>query len=381
MDFLKQEIERKKRQIAEKNVCQPNKKYFKRGDLAAIQEAEYLAKYGPSIEDIEELEAKKKDALQEKGTVDAEDALYPLPREDVMSKLRDKGEPILIFGETEDQANLRLRSLEIGEGDSFKVKNTGNNFVEALKKVDKEYLKAFASDDATSDEKNKMELKLYNTNRTWSELLELSTDLRRGDHKHDEMVVSEWMKVIMTMWGHELNSRHEMEKITVKGRMDGALFKQTKGYLKPLLKMLRKGNLSDDIRDSLTSMVKYIMHRDYIKANERYMEMAIGNAPWPIGVTNAGIHARPGRERIFSKHVAHVLNDESQRKYIQGLKRLMTKCQQYFVTDPSRSVDFQRRETEAAAEPRKEAPVMSLRKVAFTSEKGEALEAEESKAD
>jgi len=381
MDFLKQEIERKKRQIAEKNVCQPNKKYFKRGDLAAIQEAEYLAKYGPSIEDIEELEAKKKDALQEKGTVDAEDALYPLPREDVITKLRDKGEPILIFGETENQANLRLRSLEIGEGDSFKVKNTGNNFVEALKKVDKEYLKAFASDDATSDDKNKMELKLYNTNRTWSELLELSTDLRRGDHKHDEMVVSEWMKVIMTMWGHELNSRHEMEKITVKGRMDGALFKQTKGYLKPLLKMLRKGNLSDDIRDSLTSMVKYIMHRDYIKANERYMEMAIGNAPWPIGVTNAGIHARPGRERIFSKHVAHVLNDESQRKYIQGLKRLMTKCQQYFVTDPSRSVDFQRRETEAAAEPRKEAPVMSLRKVAFTSEKGEALEAEESKAD
>ena len=36
-------------------------KYFKRGDLAAIQEAEYLAKYGPSIEDIEELEEKKKD--------------------------------------------------------------------------------------------------------------------------------------------------------------------------------------------------------------------------------------------------------------------------------------------------------------------------------
>ena len=59
----------------------------------------------------------------------------------------------------------------------------------------------------------------------------------------------------------------------------------------------------------------------------------------------------------------------------------MTKCQQYFVTDPSRSVDFQRRETEAAAEPRKEAPGLSLRKVAVTSAQGEALEAEESKAD
>ena len=58
------------------------------------------------------------------------------------------------------------------------------------------------------------------------------------------------------------------------------------------------------------------------------------------GVTNAGIHARPARENIFSKHVAHVLNDETQRKYIQGLKRLLTKSQQYYPTDPSRSIDY-----------------------------------------
>ena len=37
MDFLKAEIERKKRQIQEKNVLQPQKKYFKRGDLLAVQ--------------------------------------------------------------------------------------------------------------------------------------------------------------------------------------------------------------------------------------------------------------------------------------------------------------------------------------------------------
>ena len=47
------------------------------------------------------------------------------------------------------------------------------------------------------------------------------------------------------------------------------------------------------------------------------MEMAIGNAPWPIGVTMVGIHARKGREKINDKNVAHVLNDETQRKYIQ----------------------------------------------------------------
>ena len=46
------------------------------------------------------------------------------------------------------------------------------------------------------------------------------------------------------------------------------------------------------------------------------MEMAVGNparnAPWLIGVTNAGIHAPRARENIFSKDVAPVLIYETQ---------------------------------------------------------------------
>lgn len=67
----------------------------------------------------------------------------------------------------------------------------------------------------------------------------------------------------------------------------------------------------------LVDVTKHMLVRDYIAANEAYMEMAIGNAPWPIGVTMVGIHARTGREKINDKNVAHVLNDETQRKYIQ----------------------------------------------------------------
>ena len=55
----------------------------------------------------------------------------------------------------------------------------------------------------------------------------------------------------------------------------------------------------------------------FYQANDAYLEIAIGNAPWPIGVTMVGIHARTGREKIFARNVAHVLNDETQRKYIQ----------------------------------------------------------------
>lgn len=78
-----------------------------------------------------------------------------------------------------------------------------------------------------------------------------------------------------------------------------------------------------------------------LQASDAYLQMAIGNAPWPIGVTMVGIHARTGREKIFSKNVAHVMNDETQRKYIQALKRLMTKCQEFYPTDPSRCVEYQ----------------------------------------
>jgi len=343
MDFLKAEIERKKRQIAEKNVMAPEKKYFKRGDLAAVQQKEYLAKYGPKKDDIEELAKIRRKSLEEKDPSLLADNLYPLPRVEVIRRLRDKLEPILLFDESEDAANLRLRALEIGEGDSAKLKGGAqNDFKEALKNVDKQYLDAVQKTDTDSkeSEKNQLEVKLYATTKTYDDLLEMMNDLHKGNIKHDELVIWEFIKVVMTMWGQELNSRTDHEKMSVKGKMEAATYAQTRGYMKPLLRMLKKNTLTDDIRDSLTQIVKLTLQRDYIHANDKYLEMAIGNAPWPIGVTNAGIHARPGRERIFSKHVAHVLNDETQRKYIQGLKRLLSKCQQYYRTDPSRSVDF-----------------------------------------
>jgi len=350
MDILKAEIERKRKLIEEKNVLQKEKRFFKRGDLAAVQEAEYLAKYGPKKEDLEEL--RKEADNKSSDTDNPETALADIPyfpREEVIRKLRERLQPITLFGESEKEANFRCHSLEISEGDNARLQQSTNNFQEALKNVDAQYLKAIQKhkeseeeDDGPGDKKHRLELKVYSTNLSYQDLLNMANDLRKGNHKHDENVIAEWIKVLTTMWGHELNSRHESEKMTVKGKMEAATYTQTKGYIKPLLKLLRRNQLNDDIRDSLSFMLRYVMQRDYILANEKYMEMAIGNAPWPIGVTNAGIHARPGRERIYSKNVGHVLNDEKQRRYIQGLKRLMTKCQQYFPTDPSRSMDFSR---------------------------------------
>jgi pre-mRNA-splicing factor 18 len=60
--------------------------------------------------------------------------------------------------------------------------------------------------------------------------------------------------------------------------------------------------------------------RSYQRANDAYLTLSIGNAAWPIGVTSVGIHERSAREKI-TDNIAHVLNDEVSRKYIQAVKR------------------------------------------------------------
>ncbi len=57
MDFLKAEIERKKRQMQEKNVMAPDKKYFKRGELIEKEREEYLKKHRPKEEDVKKVES------------------------------------------------------------------------------------------------------------------------------------------------------------------------------------------------------------------------------------------------------------------------------------------------------------------------------------
>lgn len=106
-------------------------------------------------------------------------------------------------------------------------------------------------------------------------------------------------------------------------------------FLTPVLQ-----TLPDDMRDALQAMVRYCLARDYLAATDRYIKLAIGNAPWPIGVTMVGIHERSAREKIHTTSVAHVMNDETTRKYLQSVKRLMTLCQRRYPTAPSKSVEF-----------------------------------------
>jgi pre-mRNA-splicing factor 18 len=82
----------------------------------------------------------------------------------------------------------------------------------------------------------------------------------------------------------------------------------------------------------LLVIVECCMKHNYLGASERYIKLAIGNAPWPIGVTMVGIHERCAREKIYTSSVAHIMNDETTRRYLQSIKRLMIRCQPHYPT-------------------------------------------------
>lgn len=260
-----------------------------------------------------------------------------LPRIEVVRRLRDRNEPIRLFGESDRDAFQRLRHMEIMQPEvqhGFR-----NDFKDAMDEVDQQYLKEMlASSEASKQNTEKQqEFDSIDDSITYEKIQEMARRMGRGNKDHDHLVISTLLEFLLKLWNAQVNSQKDR---TTNVKIARATCAQTKVYMKPLLRKLKTKSLPEDILDSLTEIVKFLLERNYIKASDSYLQMAIGNAPWPIGVTMVGIHARTGREKIFSKNVAHVMNDETQRKYIQGLKRLMTKCQEYFPTDPSRCVEF-----------------------------------------
>ncbi len=87
---------------------------------------------------------------------------------------------------------------------------------------------------------------------------------------------------------------------SAQGKQELGMMKQCEKYCKPLFKLLKKKECNTEILDGLYLLVQYCLMKEYVRAHDKYLELAIGNAPWPMGVTMVGIHERSGRSRIFT---------------------------------------------------------------------------------
>lgn len=174
---------------------------------------------------------------------------------------------------------------------------------------------------------------------TFSELPIILPELIRTDRARLRKELADFYQCLLLEWQGYIDDNSERLRETHEGRL--TLYAQTSSssMMKPLFKRLSKDQLDRDILMALAHIAACLQQRDYVRANDFYLKMAIGNAPWPIGVTAVGIHERTSRERIKSSQVAHVLNDEVSRKWIQTIKRFITHCQRVRPpSDPSKAM-------------------------------------------
>ena len=166
-----------------------------------------------------------------------------------------------------------------------------------MDKIDREYLahilnadnpSALEEDSKEIDEEKDMGPPLPNQTEETKEdsgydlpdIIEQIKTTRKGNRAYDCQVVLNYFKFILKKWSHELSERDIDEKKSVQGKIETALHSQTCAYMKPLFRKLKSNALQDDILESLINVVNCVLKRNYIRANEFFLEMAIGNAPW-----------------------------------------------------------------------------------------------------
>ncbi|KAI8817662.1 Prp18 domain-containing protein, partial [Fimicolochytrium jonesii] len=264
-----------------------------------------------------------------------QDVDYNIAETDLVRRFRARDQPIKLFGETDQQRIRRLRKLEASEE---RTEGQRNDFRAAMAATEQgllnENLKRKASIGDGDDEDQYRKKK--GTKETERELVDttiISPDLIQKDVDKVYNLLSIYFKRVLREWDKYLDARPEDEKRTVQGRLQAATQGQTAEYMKPFFKQLKKKALQPDVLMRICEIAKLMQEREYLQANDSYLRLSIGNAPWPIGVTMVGIHERSAREKIFSSQVAHVLNDEAQRKWIQSIKRLMTFAQTIWPPD------------------------------------------------
>lgn len=250
---------------------------------------------------------------------------------EIEKKLKLRGEPIRLFGETDRQRMARLKLLETKEEE--RSGGQRNDFYELLKEE-------AAADAATETNVKKRVKTIENSFDSVEDIKDtINRELLIKDRSKARELIELYFCTLIKEWQSDLDSRPDEIKKSTNGRMASATFQQTKDYLGPFFKMLKKDDLPGDILSHVIDIIGFLQQREYVRANDTYLRLSIGNAPWPIGVTMVGIHERSAHEKINTGTVAHALNDEVTRKWIQSIKRLMTFCQKVHPpTDPSKAM-------------------------------------------
>ena len=158
-----------------------------------------------------------------------------------------------------------------------------------------------------------------------------------NEYKSNELY--NWINLVLEDWEQyileNLNNKRIKSNIVSK---ELEKYKQCSQNIKPLLALLQERQLNQVILDKLFKVMVFAENRDLLNANDRYIDLSIGNAAWPMGLTMVGIHQRTGKSSVAPTQVAYILNDEVTKKYLQSIRRILSFLQIRYNIAPSQSV-------------------------------------------
>jgi pre-mRNA-splicing factor 18 len=278
---------------------------------------------------------KSKDSI-DKGKVDSvspeTEEEVKLTGSEITKALREFGIPVWLFGEKNNTQRMgRLREAQesqkatmagMSEKDDYRLGSghgIRNPFLGGKK--DELVKDTFSKKSIKLSDKSKGEQKANTTSVEKKDKDSIDIDEESNDpHKS----IHKFFKTLLRQWEDDLTQRPDSIKRSAVGKNETKTMKQCKDYIRPLFKMCKKRSLDENMTGNILKIVNFCKEGEFVKAHDAYMDVAIGRAAWPIGVTMVGIHARSGRAKIASSNVAHVMNSELQRKYLTSVKRLMS---------------------------------------------------------
>lgn len=262
-------------------------------------------------------------------TEESETETARIEKEATKSRLRELGRPVTLFGEDDDDRMLRLKQIEIGR-DHNELATGSTNVMQLLdRRSEREVPAAIRIGFEAAGSPNADPIVDSDPE------MDVDADETGASGDDSTKSVLSWLRTVLHEWEANLKTRSKNQHSLAAFKQEQAQYRQSKQYLKPLRRALRDKAVAVDIVDSLAAIGELCKVRKYKEAKEAYMRLAIGSAAWPMGVTLVSSHDRPNRHNIGEQVAAHVLDDETTRKYVQMVKRLCSFCEVRWPVDPS----------------------------------------------
>jgi pre-mRNA-splicing factor 18 len=146
--------------------------------------------------------------------------------------------------------------------------------------------------------------------------------------------LASYFTMLLTEWEIAMARRPQEVKESYTGKLAHKAMTEARSNLIPFFRKMEKADIEDTVLDGVLEIVHAAQERRYVDANDGYLRLSIGKAAWPIGVTMVGIHERSAREKLHeSDNTAHIMSDETTRKYLQGIKRCLSFAQTRWPPD------------------------------------------------